>query len=450
MKRTALLIFSIILLVSCNKDNLNAKPDSTQIVPETVDYYQRILDNQNFFNYTVFLGEVGADNYYVPENLWENLNIVCRSSYIWAQKPFEKETVNDWDLSFATIYNANTVLEGINGLPVERDSPGAINAMGQAYFHRAHALFQLAQLFCKVYDPVTATTDLGIPLRLQSDVMKRVSRSTVQETYDQIIADLVKAEELLPVNTAYKTRPGKLAATALLARVYLSMSVFEKAFQYADKALAQNNVLMDYNTIPNTGLPFKQYNNEVIWHMVMGGSTIFNANNNCPVDTLLYRSYDDNDLRKVLYFGTGSNNRIYFKGTYAGLSTSFKFCGLSIDELYITRAECYAQKGMLTEAMNDLDSLMVKRWKNNGTFKPFQATTKEAALQLILNERRKELIFRGTRWTDLRRLNRNGAGITISRVIKGDTIPLLPNSLRYVYPIPDQELEFNPMPQNER
>jgi tetratricopeptide (TPR) repeat protein len=308
----------------------------------------------------------------------------------------------------------------------------------------------LAQLFCKVYDAATAQTDQGIPLRLNSDVTQRMSRSTVQETYDQIIADLSSAEELLPDRTNYKTRPDKLAAAALLSRVYLSMSIYEKAFQYANKALSQYNVLMDYNTIQNTGVPFRQFNDEVILHVTMNGSMLFNADNNCTVDTTLYASFDNNDMRKQLYFGTGINNQHYFKGTYAGLTTSSKFCGLAVDELYLTRAECYAQKNMLPEAMDDLNKLMIKRYRNNGDFKPFQATTKVDALLKILIERRKELLFRGLRWMDLRRLNLAGANINLTRIIKSDTFSLSAKSGKYVYPIPEQELIYNPMPQNER
>jgi len=449
MKKTTMIILCLSGLLSCSKAILDAKPDSAQIVPGTVADYQQLINNQNYFNYSAFLGEAGGDNYYVTENVWANLNPVCKNSYIWAQDPFEGGTVNDWNGSFTTIYYSNTVLEGVSRLGAEKNTPAGLYTTGMAYFFRAHAFFQLAQLFCKAYDPATALTDLGIPLRLKSDVSLRVSRSTVQETYDQIIADLSKAEELLPARSDYKTRPDKLATAALLSRVYLSMSVYEKAWQYANKALSQYNVLLDYNTLKNAAVPFVQFNDEVILHVTMNGSNIFNADNNCTVDTLLYGSFDENDLRKQLYFGTGTNSQHYFKGTYAGVTTSSKFCGLAVDELYLTRAECYAQKEMLPEAMDDLNKLMIKRYNNSG-FKPFQATTKADALQKILTERRKELLFRGLRWMDLRRLNLAGANIKLKRIIKNDTFSLSANSERYVYPIPDQELIYNPMPQNER
>jgi hypothetical protein len=118
--------------------------------------------------------------------------------------------------------------------------------------------------------------------------------------------------------------------------------------------------------------------------------------------------------------------------------------------MYLTRAECYARKGAITEAMNDLNALMIKRWKNDGSFKPFTATSMTQALAYILAERQKELIYRGLRWMDLRRLNMANAQITPMRFLDNTIYTLAPNSPRYVYPIPVQEIEINPMAQNDR
>jgi hypothetical protein len=69
----------------------------------------------------------------------------------------------------------------------------------------------------------------------------------------------------------------------------------------------------------------------------------------------------------------------------------------------------------------------------------------------ILTERRKELIFRGLRWPDLRRLNKDGAGVSVTRKLDGQTYTLTPNSLKYTWLIPQQVIDFNPgMPQNPR
>jgi hypothetical protein len=172
------------------------------------------------------------------------------------------------------------------------------------------------------------------------------------------------------------------------------------------------------------------------------------------VDSNLYRSYDNNDLRKVMFFKTNSSGQASFVGTYtggtAGSAGSQKtFCGIATDEVYLTRAECHARTGNLTLAMNDLNSVMSKRWKT-GTFVPFTATSTNEAMTHILRERRKETPFRGLRWLDLRRLNSDGANITLTRNLNGQVYTLAPNDPRYVLPIPPDVIATTDMIQNER
>ena len=123
--------------------------------------------------------------------------------------------------------------------------------------------------------------------------------------------------------------------------------------------------------------------------------------------------------------------------------------GIATDEVYLTRAECYARAGKVSEAMNDLNTLMIKRWKA-GTFIPFTATSTSEALSIILEERRKETLFRGLRWLDLRRLNSEGANITLTRNVDNQTYKLEPNSPRYALPLPPDVISLTGIPQNER
>jgi hypothetical protein len=136
-----------------------------------------------------------------------------------------------------------------------------------------------------------------------------------------------------------------------------------------------------------------------------------------------------------------------FKGNYSG--TSQRSSVLAKDELYLIAAESYAQLNDINSAMLKLNELLVKRWKA-GTFIPFSASTKEEALQIIKEERRKELLFRGLRWADIKRYNRDGDAITLTRTIGGETYTLPPNDLRYAIAIPEDIIKQTGMPQNPR
>lgn len=448
--KTTVAIFLITIIYSCTK-GIDKKPSSTQVTAETIADLQRLMDNQQYiYTNRPFLGELGCDDYYTITAEWSNFDVIGKYSYIWDKDPFHGATINDWSYPYTSILYANVALEKAKELEGDSETPDGIFVRGQAYFHRAFSFWSLAQIFCKAYDPVTAASDPGIPLRLSSDPEAKVPRATVQETYDQIIKDLLESKKMLPATSTLLARPSQLAVNALLARVYLSMGDINKAWEYANQVLLQYNKLIDYNTIQNTSIPFKQFNEEIIFFATMGGAYVFNINNRSPVDSVLYDSYDDADLRKVLFFSPGTNNTKVFKGTYAAVVNGLRFCGTTTAEMYLIRAECYARNNMITEAMNDVNTLLRKRWNDSIPFKPYQAITKEQALNSILADRRKELVFRGLRWSDIRRLNVLGQQITLKRYIGDQWYTLSPGNSRFVYPIPEQEFIKNPIPQNVR
>jgi hypothetical protein len=166
------------------------------------------------------------------------------------------------------------------------------------------------------------------------------------------------------------------------------------------------------------------------------------------VDSLLYASYGPGDLRKQCYFDTLADGMVFYKGSYAG-SFGF-FSGLATDELYLTRAECYARRGATGLALADLNTLLEKRFKK-GMFKPLSTSSPEQALRLVITERKKELVARGLRWADLRRLNKEEAfKTTLRRSLDGKEYVLAPGSLRYTFPIPSNELSGSGIGQNPR
>ncbi|AMR29934.1 hypothetical protein A0256_00145 [Mucilaginibacter sp. PAMC 26640] len=443
-----------ILVTGCRKENafLDAKTDQQLFVPGTLnDLANMMHDERAFNNGDPALGQVGCDDYYVTQTVLEGLSSNSeRNAYTWAKDIYTPgQNVPDWALKYTQVYYCNSVLESLEKIAIPDDQAAlASEIKGDALFFRGKAFYDLLEIFSLPYAPSTAANTPGIPIRLSSDINIKSVRSTVQEGFAQVLTDLQRAIDLLPEMSAYKTQPSKPAAYGMLARVYLTMGDYQQAYQAADKALSFYSTLTNYNNLrPSTRSISTTYIDEDIFHSVIAVTSLTSINSVSIADTLLYRSYADNDLRKTVFFVV-RNNSPYFRGTY-----DFKrqpYSGIATDELFLIRAECQARLGDTANAMKDLNTLLVTRWKP-GTFVNYTAVSSNDALSKILQERRKELLFRGLRWSDLRRLNQNPQTATIqTRILNGTRYALAPGDLRYAWPIPDVEINYSGITQNPR
>ena len=453
------ILFTFVALDSCHKqDFLDKKPSTTLLVPTTLSDFQALLDNLKVFAVVPTLGEASADNYFVSYSAWAVMLPREHNAYVWAKDLYNGQGgQQDWNVPYQQVYYANLVLEGLKNMKSFPDSLTQWNALeGAALFCRAFAFYNLAQLFAPVYDSATANTDLGIPIRTSSLVDTLSSRSSVQATYDQILNDLHKSEAYLPTGLPGKTlnRPVRIVAQALLARVYLSMRNYAEARACADSALQVYSTLIDYNDLSlATPAPINMLNPETLYQASFLGSPVgvsyfSNISAVYPttwIDTNLIRSYDSNDLRKVIFYKIRQSDTTSLKYSYTG--TPYPFGGLAVDELLLIRAEGAARAGDAVAAMSDVNTLLKSRWKR-GTFTGYTVASADEAKDTVLVERWKELAFRGLRWTDLRRRNKEGANIILTRVLVDsaqNTIraTLAPNSLNYTLPIPPDVISLN-------
>ena len=449
-----LFAFASMALVCCKKSWMEEKSIKTVDVPNTVKEFQALLDFSTTMNDArPVKGEESADNYYVTNAMWTGFSPYDRSIYTWSKEIYVDITKDEtsWNPPYKQVFYSNVVLDDIDNVAAgDVGNTSWNNVKGSAYFYRGDAFFNVAQIFTKPYS-LGFPDELGIPLRLEADPNVKSVRAGLQQTYEQILSDLHTSVGYLPVIPLYKTRPSKPAAYALLSRVYLVMQDYSKAFLYADSCLKLYDSLLDYNTLnAATQYPVPLFNKEVIFHATLSNDLYAKT---VIVDTTLYKSYAVNDLRQKIFFKTNTNGGMRFVGTYTGgtatTGVGIFFAGIATDEVYLTRAECYARAGKITEAINDLNTVMIKRWKT-GTFVPFTAATTNEAIKLVLEERRKETIFRGLRWLDLRRLNSEGANIVPTRVVDNQTYTLQPNSPRYALPLPPDVIDLTGMTKNDR
>jgi tetratricopeptide (TPR) repeat protein len=432
------------------KKYLDIKPDTALAIPVTATDFQALIDNIAIMNFGPGGGEISSGDYYLTDADYNALTTDdYKRGYIWQKDHvFSILGNNDWYSIYRPIFTCNTVLEGISKADISPADQSIYNDVkGQAYYIRAQAFYQAADLWAPAYDDTGADTQLGIPIRLGTDFNQKSVRSTVAQSYIQIVGDLKSAIPLLPPNPIHPIRASKTAAYALLARVYLAMRKYDNAGKYADSSLQIASTLIDYNKLSvSAAFPFTLFNVEVIRETKMPTPAPL-SNAVAKIDPQLYASYADNDLRKKLYFKANSSGTFSFKGSYEGSRNLFS--GVAIDEMYLIRAECYARSGKLNEALADINGLLIKRYKT-GTFTPIVSTDAVTILNDVLSERRKELLMRGLRWMDLKRLNKEGYKITLNRQVNGTTYSLPPNDLRYALSIPEDIIQLTGMIQNPR
>lgn len=403
-------------IVSCG-NFLDAKSDKSLTVPNRLSDMEALLNFANTMNneYVVSLGEIASDNLYLTDNVWKAiLAEEDRAPYIWESIPVKDKY---WPVTYNRILNSNVVIQGINqiqeGSPFQRD-----HLKGAALFYRAVSFFDLLQIFSTAYDEELAKTAPGIVIRLTANIDEVLERSSQAQGMKQIEEDLLSAITLLSDQfPMYPTQASKAAAFGMLSRYYLMKRDFIKSLEFANRALNMKNVLLDYNQIVTGKYPFPRYNEEVLFFVTSDGSNILQESR-ARVHPDLYKMYADNDLRKQLYFTRNADGYFAFTGDYSRNTSSYKFNGLTSSEILLTQIECNIRLDNIQEALTGLYRFVDHRYnvRPNGIDK----MDKNELLRFLLDERRKELVFRGLRWFDLRRLTKDESRVDeIVRNIQG-------------------------------
>jgi len=445
-----MLLFCIVNLYSCEKF-LDAKPTNLISHPNSLENLRALLDYEPpIISSFAGHGELASDDFILDYTGLSYLLPYMKDAYLWEDRGIDGGT---WRAGYNSISIANVILESLNriqgGNQKTRDQ-----LRGEALFLRGWMYFNLAQIYCEPYSILKENNDLGLVLRYDSSAEFKAKRSTLNETYQQILEDITNAVDLLPNIAEYKTRSSKLVALAALARIHLFIENYEMAEKCVDQIFIINSDLLDYNTLKiNDAIPINLSNNiellnfaesNTVSYLITHASTVIN-----PV---LYDMYEENDLRKLIFYEP-NNLGIKFKGFYHGVKTS-AFYGLAMDEMYLIKAECLARKNDVTNGALFLNKLLRHRFKS-GYFTEKTYIDNSQLLEDVFKERRKELVFRGLRWYDLRRLNRQ-SNYAI-KLIKNVQFPnenkiyvLEPNDKRYTFLIPIEAIDIGGYEQNPR
>ncbi|WP_308756124.1 RagB/SusD family nutrient uptake outer membrane protein [uncultured Bacteroides sp.] len=354
---------------------------------------------------------------------------------------------------------------------------------GEAYFARALAYSELVKLFCKAYESDDdAANELGVILTQHYRGDEEMKRASLKDSYQFILDDLGRAAELLKLEDDFDTTTqgalydssyfNEYTVYALRARVALYMKKWDEAIEYSTKVIESGYYVLSSCTQEiSSGISYYKYmwtndhSTEVIWKVGFTvnsyGGALGSIFANYDFSTLrpdyvpaewVINLYDTNDLRVSTIFQsftTGYSHGLtwpllikYF-GNEEFLQYNIIHVNmpkvLRLSEQYLIRAEAYAQKEEYGKAGSDISTLRAARYSSYGGS---TAMSKDNAMEVIEEERVKELYMEGFRLHDLKRWHKGFEREPQDQSLdNGSSLKVEKDDPLFVWPIPQHELD---------
>lgn len=407
--------------------------------------------------------------------------------YRWVLKSTDRQLQSVYGDLYMAVSRANFLLDNadkvMSTLKTEDDIEQLKKCMGDAHFARALCFSELLRVFCKAYpaneeDAKNTALYPGISLALTFDDSVIPLRSSMYDSYQQVLRDLEKAEEYLELRSYAADNPYFTTGTvhALYARVYLHMRDWAKAAEHAGKVIdSKVYSLMDINrTTLIAGYNDYRYmwlydaGDEIIWKIPFtptdrGGALgmiflnydyVSAYQPDYAVCQWVEDIYEGNDMRYDAFFQQGDTHygiKAHLFRKYAGNPNMDNTLGryyytnspkpFRLAEQYLIRAEASYRLGNEKQANEDLSALRQKRYLAYG----ISAASGDKLFEEIKKERVRELIMEGFRLSDLKRW---GMGFT-RKPQKGtysgpDRLSVEADDPLFVWPIPQHELDAVP------
>ncbi|MEN7550106.1 RagB/SusD family nutrient uptake outer membrane protein [Rapidithrix thailandica] len=432
------------------------------------------LKDPYYIKYLMQMGEFPGDNVSLSGTTTDHLFY----AYNYQHFPGMGNTTGFWRKSYQTIYGANQVIENIeNGVSDELDQ-----LKGENYFIRAMVHFDLVRLFGRPYAQ-DGGASLGVMIKDNTDVEDIPGRSTVKEVYDFVEGDLLRAVDLMgsSKSNAYAS---KEVAYALLARLYLYKEDNAKAIEYADKVINSGRYeLVSTSNLPGYYRLDPEENSETIFaikHIAVDdrewgsiGSMYYHGDGagwgemyasqtirellipedqrNSFIEPQYQYDEDDNIIvddegNPVLYERGGYPKYYINKFSYQDdIVTLSSPVILRLAEMYLTRAEANAKLGNDQEAIDDVNLIRERAGLTGANLYTVGDLKGHASvLDVVLEERRMELMFEAHRPFDVYRNNRTMNRDYPGTHLNGDGLKSIsPDHPRVIYFIPEEEIGLN-------
>lgn len=338
-----------------------------------------------------------------------------------------------WGNAYEAINQTNLILERLDlvtSSTAERD-----RIEGEARFLRALLYFDLIRNYASPFKLGEINEQLGVPLRMDGIIDYLVpldaARNTVQEVYDLVLADVIRAYDILPESNGFYA--DKYAARALTARIYFQQGDYANARDAADDVLTNSgHILAD---------EFRQaFNNDTdgiedIFAFQVTSQTGFNdlvlhyasevdggRGDDISVEEGYLALFDNQDDARsgFNYINPANGSRLTLKYTNQfGNIPTFR-----IAEMHLIRAESNFREGT-SVGLDPLTEINALRARSTAAPLPGPLTE-----ELIFNERQLELAFEGFLIHDIKRIEGNVGDLTYDD-------PSL------IFPIPQTEMDTN-------
>lgn len=476
--KNSILILGFVMLQGCSEDILEQRPDhviSEKLVLNSVEKLDKLLTGTyNEISRNTYLGRVLYKRAAVksPDFRFVKTTFNPRNYELIAYKYEESSNSSGsceelWIQSFKSINNLNLIINNIES--AEGNELQKQEILGEALGLRGMIYFDLARTFS--YPWIREGADAqGLPLKLSSDEIV-TERSSLGETYAQIISDMQNSLDLLEENswaqgsTQYLTKTG---VKALLARVYLYKQDWQNALKYAKEVIdtrgAEN--LMGVNSYG-----FEDYNSESIFELSItsqnslgsnGLGAQFDFKNGGQGDVIatetfvnLLDAYEGDPRAAMLEEDKEGSQQAFIKyvnrSDGGGLS-AHNIPVIRLSEMYLIAAEAAAQGagGGETEAQDFLNTLIQNRTTNFSS--NMVNETGDLLKERIAKERRRELALEGHGIYDYIRRGENIVRPVEEHVNTGvdvSNLDIQATDHRTICPIPASEVEASGMEQTE-
>jgi hypothetical protein len=490
-----LLIACSILSTGCIKDVSPSDAITTDVLTNTTDGLTKAVNGAYalFKDHVPFNGSSDDNLMYLRQYFqmsdFASDDISCAQvtedpfflSFTLNHTPTQTNTRYFWYISYKIINDANTVIEAVEKTPTDDATRNQL--LGECYFLRAFAHFNLARFFARPYaqDPNAP----GVILRTSTTDPASKARATVAETYAQIVADATKAADLMnqPRGNSFAS---KEAAWALLSRVYLYEQDNANTITFSSQAINSGTFsLATADTYPDL---FKNAQSSTETIFCIAFTSLEDYGKFGSIASMMYSDGNsgwgeefasssirdlmaahDEDVRwsYITPLKDEDDNIITKNGIETYYVSKFSFQDESptlsspvmfrIAEMYLNRAEANAKLGNNEDALNDLDMIRTNRGLDGSLYHGV-VPSGTTALDLVLKERRIELAFEGQRVFDVYRnnlsLDRTYWGyhlpglketdIDLSKQPTGYANMVVPaTSPRIIYYIPIDEIQTN-------